>query len=224
MPKIGAIVRSYHATQYLPIVLRQFLWVDRLVVLNYRFNQVSRTTDNTKEICDKVYHGDLVYEKGFGYDQHDIFNRGLDILKDFDVAFISDADEIIFPQDQKKIITHIVDRRGLTGQKDYACCNFVDYNGDLHHASPQRQYLVPMAVHPASGRFTHIRSFNNIRADNYPDVTVHHLGLVFTPETIKWKSEWEYKEEGHSQEELLKNWGVRREVTPPPELLELLDE
>ena len=55
-------------------------------------------------------------------------------------------------------------------------------------------------------------------------MTVHHLGLVHNPELIKWKAGWEYKEEGHSQEELLNNWAVRREVTPPPELRELLDE
>ena len=92
-----------------------------------------------------------------------------------------------------------------------------------YHASPERPYLVPMAVAP-SVRFTHIRSFDSNRVIRYPDVTVHHLGLVHTPELIKWKAGWEYKEEMHSQEELLNNWAVRREVTPPPELLELLDE
>jgi hypothetical protein len=64
---------------------------------------------------------------------------------------------------------------------------------------------------------------NTIRIE-CPEIIMHHLGFVFTPEIMEWKSNWEYKEEGHSREILLENWAVKREVTPPEELVNLLKE
>ncbi|HNX03699.1 MAG TPA: hypothetical protein PKM71_08545 [Candidatus Cloacimonas sp.] len=208
----------------MPLVLKQYKWVDKIVVLNYRFINVKPSLDNTQRICNLFSHPNLVYERGRGVEQHEIFNRGLDLLQDCNLAFIADADEILLPSDQEEITRFMSDRRGLIGQADSAACKIIDYNGDLFHASPQRAYPVTVAVVPQVVRFNHIRNINNNRVKVFPDITLHHLGLVFPEETIKWKSEWEFKEEGHSRNKLLKDWGVRREVKPPQELLNFIGE
>lgn len=222
--KVGAYICSYHATQYLPLVLKQYEWVDKIVVMNYRFKTVEPTTDNTREICEKFGHKNLIIESGEGLEQHEIRNRGLDLLSDCDIAWTSDADEIILPDDQNMIMNRMADRRPLVGLACYANCKIVDYNGDLYHASPQREGYVTVMVAPKLVRFSRLRNLeHNIHEARFPHVTMHHLGLVFTPEVVNWKSHWEYKEEGHSREELVNNWAVRRDVTPPRELLDFLD-
>lgn len=40
---------------------------------------------------------------------------------------------------------------------------------------------------------------------------------------IDWKSNWEHLEEGHGRDILLKDWAVKREVTPPQWLLEIIN-
>jgi len=45
--RVGVLIRSYHSTQYLPLVLKQYKWTDKIVVLNYRFKNVLPSLDNT---------------------------------------------------------------------------------------------------------------------------------------------------------------------------------
>lgn len=224
MLKIGALIVSYHSTKYLPIVLKMYEWVDRKVVMNYRYKTVAPTTDNTKEICAQFGRGDLIVESGDGIEQHEIRNRGLDILSDCDLVWVSDADEIILPDDQSIIMNRMADRRPLCGLASHATCNVVDYNGDMYHASPQRGGLTMVIAEPKKIRFSHIRSIEKNNAEaRMPHATMHHLGLVFDDQTLDWKAEWEHKEERQTKESILRDWGVRRNVTPPVELLELIN-
>lgn len=219
-PQVGVVIRCYHATQYLAKVLKQYAWVDRVVLLNYRFNSTEYIEDNTKEIFDKFDHPHKVFRSGEKLTQREIFNLGLELTTDCSVVFISDADEFIERQEQRNILNR------LQGS-DAGCArtSIIDYNGDLHHASPARDHLVVVAVNPKKYHFEHIRSINaGVKTIDCPEIVMQHLGLVFTPEVIGWKAGWEYKEEGHSKERLLKDWSVKREVTPPKWLLEIINE
>lgn len=216
--RVGVLVKSYHSTQYLPIVLEQYRWVDKIVVLNYRFDTVKETTDNTKEICSKFKHHNLIIESGSGIPQHQIHNRGLELLKDCTYAFIADADEILFPDDQKKILSRM---QGW----DYGCCNIVDYNGDLNHALPKRQGFTLVCVAVNQVRFHCIRSVQpTAREIVFPDITMHHLGLVFPKEVIDWKADWEHQEEIQTKESLLNDWAAKRIVIPPRRLVDLVSK
>lgn len=222
--KVGAYICSYHATQYLPLVLKQYEWVDRIVVMNYRFKTVEPTTDDTREICRKFNHKDLIVDSGEGLEQHEIRNRGLELLSDCDLVWVSDADEIILPDDQNIIMNRMADRRPLCGLAYYANCKIIDYNGDLYHASPARPGYTTVMVAPKHVRFSKLRNLEyNIHEARFPYVNMHHLGLVFTPKVIDWKAGWEYKEENHSKERLLNDWAIKRDVKPPIELIEFLE-
>jgi rfaE bifunctional protein nucleotidyltransferase chain/domain len=214
--RVGALIKSYHSTQYLPLVLEQYRWVDKIVVLNYRFDTVKETTDDTREICYRFKHGGLVCESGEGLAQHGIHNRGLELLKGCDYTFISDADEILFPEDQQKILSRM---RGF----QYGCCNIVDYNGDLNHALPKRDGYVLVCVATNEIKFVCIRSVQpTAREIVLPDVTIHHLGLVFPKHIIDWKADWEHKEEVQTKESLLNDWDKKRVVIPPERLVNLV--
>jgi len=216
--RIGAFIKSYHSTHYLPLVLEQYRWVDKIVVLNYRFNSVEPTSDNTREICEAFNHPNLICESGEGLNQAQIHNRGVELLKDCDLAWVSDADEIIFPADQKIILDEVKN-------KDWAgCCRIVDYNGDIYHAMPDRGYTV-VIVSPKSERveFVNLRCLHtSCHHHNIPNATMHHLGLVFPKDVIEWKADWECKEEGQTKESLISDWKFKRDVVPPPELVKLL--
>jgi hypothetical protein len=215
--RVGALIKSYHSTQYLPLVLEQYRWVDKIVVLNYRFDTVKETTDNTKEICSKFKHHNLIIESGSGIPQHQIHNRGLELLKDCTYAFIADADEILFPDDQKRILSRM---HGW----DYGCCNIVDYNGDLNHALPKRQGFTLVCVAVNQVRFHCIRSVQpTAREIIFPDIDLQHLGWVFPKEILEWKADWEHKEEIQTKESLLNDWAAKREVTPPKRLVDLIN-
>jgi hypothetical protein len=217
--KIGLLIRCYHATQYLEKVLKQYAWVDKIVLLNYRYNSVEETTDDTKEIFDKFEHPDKVFKSGKGVRQCDILNLGVDELQDCSIAFIADADEFINPKEQQDIC-RILRESDASG----VIVGIVDYNGDLYHASPERGHLTVVAIKPQKTRFGHIRTLDSKILYRCPQIVMQHLGLVFTPEVIDWKSNWEHIEEGHGRDILLKDWAVKREVTPPQWLLEMLNE
>ena len=223
MPKIGVEILSYHATQYLEKVLKQYAWVDKIAVLSYRFNSTPESEDNTEDIVRSFKHKDIIFEKGQGLPQHGIRNRGLELLRDCGVVFISDADEFIFRKDQEKIISAVINKGVEHKPSNYCTCTIVDYNGDLYHGSPERSYYTTVAVSPKDVLFGHLRSIGH---DNkcacLPEVKMHHLGLVFPEHILSWKAVWEGKEEKVPLEKVLSDWSVRREITPPQELLEML--
>jgi len=218
--RIGAFIKSYHSTQHLLLVLEQYRWVDKIVVLNYRFNSVEPTTDNTREICRMFAHPNLICESGVGLNQAQIHNRGIELLRDCDLAWVADADEIILPKDQQIILSEV------RGNGWAACCRIVDYNGDLYHAMPDRGYSVVM-VSPKHefAKFVTLRCLHpSYNQHKIPNATMHHLSLVFPKDVIHWKAGWECKEEGQSKDSLIDAWKFKREVTPPPELVSLVNE
>jgi hypothetical protein len=81
---IGTVVRCYGLTNYLPGVLKQYAWVDKIAVLNYKFNRVEASPDDTKEVVAKLNQPNVKVYSGENLDQHSVLNMGVEILSDCD--------------------------------------------------------------------------------------------------------------------------------------------
>jgi len=71
--RVGCLVRSYGLTTYLKPVLKSYDWVDRLLVMNYRFTGVEPTKDDTKEIIDSLNQKNIELSTGENVNQHVAF-------------------------------------------------------------------------------------------------------------------------------------------------------
>ena len=191
--KIGALIRCYSITDYLTFVLRNYAWVDKIVVMNYRFISAEPREDSTEEIVKAFVHKDIIIDKGEGIKQHEILNRGLEYLKDCDIVFISDADEFMTQAAMRDIATQMIaDNRNL----GYA--RIIDYAFDFYHRFNNRHLKDALvAVKPKEVNFVHIRQTRNLnsRTRCFPHF-LYHFGFVLPRETMKWKMKWESKEEG----------------------------
>lgn len=178
--RVGAVVRSYGLTTFLPAVLRSYQWLDKIIVMNYRFNGVKEREDKTREIA--IGFRNTLIESGEGADQHCVLNLGLEKMADFDYVFISDADELLTRRDQEKLLS-------LSSGHDATKCKVIDYARDLFHRYEERDHQPIVLIKPDK-RFYDVRCYSgNIRSVD--DVYLHHFGYVYSPEEITWKVDWE---------------------------------
>lgn len=216
--RVGALIRSYHATKFLDQVLKQYSWVDKICLMNYRFNTVSPIEDNTEEIARNSGLKNIIFDKGEGLEQHEILNRGMWILADCDVVFISDADEFINHNDFNKILQQLDQQP----EKKVVYCQIVDYAKNIwNKMKPRTNCLV--AVKPGV-KFNIIRCIQAQPAIHMNDIAVHHLGFVFPEETMKWKYKWEAKEEKIKEESFNNIFENTIPVTPPDWLCEIAEK
>ena len=219
----GALIRCYHSTGYLEKVLKNYAWVDKIALLSYRFLTVAPIEDNTEEIVKKLDLPNLIYEKGSGIPQHEIFNRGLQLLKDCDSVFISDGDEFILKQDQLQIVKEFQERRATS-----VICNMYDYAKDYYHILPKRDISEPnriVAMVNPNAKFVIIREIKeNPSRQIFCNVDIHHFGFVGSQEMLNWKYDWETKEEKIDRKVFDKIFDNLLPHTPPKEILEILNE
>jgi len=175
MAKIGATIRCYHLTKYLKAVIKQYLWCDKVLVLNYRFPNVKESPDDTKKICDEM---GVECISGENLKQHNIFNLGLHGLRDFDSVFVADADEFITRQDQDELI-----RFGKG--RDFVMCKLIDYI-DFDHALQMRTHHPIVLADPKRCEFTDVRNAGG-NAYTTDAVTMHHFGYAWKDEDLDWK-------------------------------------
>ena len=215
--KIATLIRCYHATEYLARVLRNYSWVDKILVMNYRFNSVAPITDDTQEIAKGFSNVEV--EQGENLIQHEILNRGLEKLHDYDYVFISDADEFILPSEQREMITHL-HRSG----RESGFCMVKDYFYDAFHCMPQRQGYFLAITNPKTLRFTHIRScqYDAARRKDF-FFMVHHFGFALRPDRLAWKMHWESVEEKVDVAANIAKIQISN-CMPPPELLDIIKE
>ena len=213
--KIATLIRCYHATEFLERVLKNYSWVDKILIMNYRFKSVKPISDDTAEIAAKFSNTEVI--KGQGIAQHDILNLGLQKLADYDYVFISDADEFIFPAEQKLMVKTLHDRG-----KDYGFCMIKDYLYDINHCMPQRHGHFVTIVKPGKTKFVHIRR-NTFVQEKRQDFhfLVHHLGFALNPTDLAWKMKWESVEERTNVAQNVKRLKIV-DCVPPPELLAIL--
>ena len=210
MPRIGCLIRSYGLTDYLPAVLKSYGWVEKIVIMNYRFKSVEERLDDTGIKC--VPFKNVVIKTGeLRPDLHEALNLGLEEFKNFDFVFTSDADELIAREDQNRLIA------GMTNE-NAGCCTIIDYADDLNHKIPHRSHMPVVIVKP------HVR-FNDARCvpvyvKRFEDVMCHHFGYVFKPEEMAWKLKWEMPWEKTTVIRLLDQ--KREECEIPEEIKEWL--
>ena len=208
--RIGAVIRSYGLTTFLPAVLRSYQWLDKVLVMNHRFRGVTKREDRTVEIASSFRN--TVVETGEDADQHTVLNLGLEKMADFDYVFISDADELLTRYDQEKLI-------GFVSGYDAAKCKVIDYAKDLSHRYEERDHQ-PIVIIKPDKMFYEVRCYSgNIRSVD--DVYMHHFGYVYSPEEIGWKVDWEKPWEHDSVVTLLGKVPLPCEI--PQEIKEMLN-
>lgn len=208
--RIGAVVRSYGLTDYLPAVLRSYAWVEKVVVMNYRFKNVRVREDKTEEIASRFKN--TVLFKGDNLDQHETLNAGVEKFAGFDSVFIADADELISRVDQYKLVAEL-------GGYEAGACKIVDYVDTFTRKLPERTHKAIVIVKPTV-RFYEVRCFAG-KIKNF-DVSMHHFGYVYQPEAIAWKLDWERHWEQGSTKHLLGQ--VQQDCEVPAEIQEWLKE
>lgn len=209
--KSAAIIRSYALTDYLKPCIKQFDWLDKVLVMNFRFNKADETEDNTMEIVKELNQPNVQCLYGSGIEQHEAYMIGLDILRKYDSIFIFDADEFMLRKDQEKILENF--------NQQVAAVSIVDYIDDFNHALPLRSHKPPILTRPDTN-FYNVRNYWGSR-NLYEDVYMHHLGYLLSPQHMEWKKKWEDKEEGLGKLDEFMS-GERREVILPQEIRELL--
>jgi len=128
--RIGALVRSYGLTDYLTPVLEQYKWLDKVLVMNYRFGGVKAIKDDTPLLT--VPFKNAICKTGENLNQEEVLNLGLEEFKDFDWVFISDNDELIQRKDQERLIK---ETEGFQAGK----CRVLDYK-DHKNTLPIRSH------------------------------------------------------------------------------------
>jgi len=227
--KIGVLIRCYSITDYLPYLLKNYAWVDRIVVMNYRFTSAEPREDDTEEVVkeyiDKCFENlkvpNIQLNKGEGLKQHAILNKGLKLLSDCDIVFISDADEFMTQGAMRDIAIKMIE-----DDKNLGYAKIIDYAFDFYHRFDNRHLSGALVVvKPQEIKFKHIRQpqDTNLRKIQFEHI-LYHFGFVLPPETLKWKLQWESKEE---KLDIVKGIGETNIVLAKPpdkEIMELLDE
>lgn len=173
--KVGVLIRSYHLTEYLDLVIKQYAWCGRILVLNYKFPGVEESPDDTKKIA---LENNCEYLTGECIEQHQVFNLGLEKLKDCDCVFISDADEFL----QRKDMDIIVE---LIQQYDAVLAKVIDYIDRDTILRPRDHHPI-VAVNPKKVLFEKVRNYNGY---NYTtdEIIMHHFGYAWKDKELDWK-------------------------------------
>jgi hypothetical protein len=190
---IGAVVRCYGLTNYLTGVLKQYNWLGKIAVLNYKFNRVEVSPDNTAEVVAKLGQSNVKLYSGDSLDQHSVLNMGVEILQDCELIFISDADEFILRADQQKLIDN------MEGES-VATVDIIDYV-DFNRRFPIRGHKPPVLVRP-DVRFHDVRC-HQAGARYFKNTFMHHLGYTYNPVELDWKFKWEKEWEGNTTRDLM---------------------
>lgn len=212
--RIATLIRSYGLTTYLKPVIKQYHWVDKVLVMNYQFKGVPAIEDATLTCVGEVNQPNVEVNKGLGnLTQHEVFNRGIELLKDYDLVFISDADELISKTDQMRLIMGMKDH-------DIGVCKVIDYAKDFNHRYPIRTHR-PAVICKPSARFYDVRCYMG-GAKYFDTIWLHHLGYIYSPEEMSWKLGWEKQYEGDSVSELVNKQPEPYEM--PKEIKDLIDK
>lgn len=183
--RLGTLIRSYGIIDFLRPCIKQYDWVDKIIVMNYRFPTTTPREDKTEEIC-QTFNGKVNLFKGEGYKLNEVLNLGLEKFSGFDFVFVADSDEFITQADQRELIKRMVDNPGIAcGQ-----ISMYDYAKDFDHIYPIRTHKPPTLCVPGKMSFYETRCLQGI-GKIFPDIFQHHLGYLFKPSDMEWKYNWE---------------------------------
>lgn len=208
--KIGTLVRSYGLTKYLRAVLKSYDWVDRILVVNYRFKNVKPREDKTKEIIEELGQKNIEVITGIDYGLHQAINYGISKLQDCERIFIADSDELITRGDQQRLLKEF--------RESGARCPLIEYARDYDHIFPIRGHKAITLVKP-DVHFYDVRCASGAFPES--EVYIHHFGYTFNPEEMGWKIDWERPWE---HDETIRIYSqIPKLYTMPEEIKEMLN-
>jgi hypothetical protein len=164
----------------------QYAWVDKIVIMNYRFPTTDERKDDTEQICKELALPNLELYKGVGYQMHEVLNLGLEKFIGYDFVIVSDSDEFITKASQDEMIFRMSKDDGY----DCAQIAMYDYANDFDHIYPIRTHKPPTLCRPGRMKFYEARNLQG-RGVIYADIFQHHLGYLFKREDMNWKYNWE---------------------------------
>jgi hypothetical protein len=117
--KIGAIIRSYHMTDFLKQVIEQFDWIDRCLVVNAKYKGYSEAPDDTEAIVKSIKQDNLEILKLEELLEHEVLNKAIEHLSDCHLIYICDSDEFFDTIELRKLL--------YLGDFDFGMCGIEDY-------------------------------------------------------------------------------------------------
>jgi hypothetical protein len=177
-PKLAAIIRSYHLTDFLADAIRQFSWIEKVLVVNCRYEGYTRAKDDTEEIVKELNQENVELLKLKPMKEHEVLNTALEHLEGYDLVYICDSDEFISREDQEKLTTLTIQDGNFP--YDAGLCQIADIYPDKLET---REHCPIMIVKP------HVRFYNQRCAGGehkYFNVEVLHFGPLV--KARKWKA------------------------------------
>jgi hypothetical protein len=203
--KIGAIIPVFKMTYFLPLLLKEIGWIDKIILLKNEEPWDGSGEDETHtELPDnvEVYMCDTK-------DQTEQRNYGLFLLRDYDLIFVLDSDEIILKADQIVLLACAIQESEVT-----AFAMEVKAYKDMSHIYDYDTGHTPIVLVRGGTMLRDIRCVYGAFA-TFCDGFLHHLKFLQPPESLEWRK----NNKKHTRE--IK--GVN-EFMMPDELREMLEE
>lgn len=188
---LAAIVRSYHLTDYLEQVIKQFNWIDKVLVVNQKFKGYSETTDDTEEIVKNLNQPNVELLKLQPMLEHEGLNTAIKYLKDYKFIFICDADELYDEGDTQKLFELF--RSEDTGIDNMGMCHVVEMVGGEQRDRPTNH--TPIVIIRPDLEFYYQRCAWG--TDRVMDITLKHYG--YSVKDLDWKIK-QYKNTNREEE------------------------
>jgi hypothetical protein len=185
--KTAVIIRCYYLTEFLPYVIDQCSFADRIIIVNSRFKNVDLIQDDTYDIFLKKADAKIEYSNAYsGMEEHEVLNECVERFKRYDWIFIIDADEIILKQDWNEILK--VFRFCKDKEKNFLTLQVIDY-ADLKYIYKPRNHRPLIAIRPNEINFYDGRSAYGLGNEAYyfSEIFLHHFGFCFPKEKMDWK-------------------------------------
>ena len=200
---IAAIVRSYHLTDFLKDVIKQFDWIDKVLVVNQMFLGYEPAEDDTEEIVKKLNQPNVELLKLPPMLEHEGLNEAIKYLKDYDFIYLCDADEFYKPGDLKKLLELFSDES--TGIDNQGMGRMVDVHpdGSEHDRGEHRPIVI---IRPTLEFYYQRCAYGTPRL---MDITMRHYG--YSLKDMKWKL-GQYIKTGRPEEVI---YGKRRILYSP---------
>lgn len=114
--------------------------------------------------------------------EHEVRNKGLKQLQDYDYVFVIDADEIILKADQERIVETMYKKKAGVG-----LCKILNYVSLNRVIMPQGEHMPIVIADPKRIVFYDIRCAHLDAPYYFNDINVHHFSLTYNKKKIDWK-------------------------------------
>ena len=180
------------------------------VWINYH-NKLKYYLESVKE-CFSIWDSIVCNEVDYRQTPENIArNAGLKAMADCDLVWTIDSDELICQEDQRKVVAYMMENK-----KDAGFCKLIDYITPDMRVDPARDHEPIICVHPRVEFYDH-RCARFEAPTHFPEITLHHIGMLLPEESIEWKKNYHWSMNHVKEyEKLLK--GKSAKVDMPEEI------